>query len=197
MKILKKAPAKAPMRALSYALTALLAGLVLVLGAPAASAHGGAIELQVTGDGGHDVNVLVTWKKDHHPVTDIVAATLTATSSDGRTFGPVQLKSAPEGQNLYHSEQPLPAGDWKVTVTATEPAKAKATTEVSARDIAAPAPQAANVLPGAPAVTATTATDDGSVLGMLVKVAVIALVAALALVALVFLARRNRLDLRR
>ncbi|MEW1848189.1 hypothetical protein AB0392_60390, partial [Nonomuraea angiospora] len=124
-------------KAPAYVLTVLLAGLMLVLGAPAASAHGGPIKLEVTGDGADNVNVLVTYKKDGHPVTEIVEATLKATSADGRSFGPVPLRSAPEGQNLYHSAEPLPSGEWRVTVTATEPAKAKATVKVKAGVVAA------------------------------------------------------------
>ncbi|MFE7236432.1 hypothetical protein ACWCRF_14705 [Streptomyces sp. NPDC002405] len=42
--------------------TVLFTGLVLLLGAPAASAHSGPIKLEVTGDGSHDINVLVTLK---------------------------------------------------------------------------------------------------------------------------------------
>jgi hypothetical protein len=120
----------------------LLAWLVLLLGAPAASAHGGPIVLEVAGDGGHGVNVVVTWKKDRHPVRDAVAGTVTATSTDGRSFGPVRLVSAPEGQSLYNPAEPLPSGEWRVTVTTTEPSEAKKTVDVVARDIAAaPEPQ--------------------------------------------------------
>ncbi|WP_433347577.1 hypothetical protein ACQP25_30620 [Microtetraspora malaysiensis] len=115
----------------------LFTGLFLLLGAPAASAHGGPIVLEVAGDGGHGVNVVATWKKDRHPVTDTVIGTVVATSTDGRSFGPVKLVSAPEGQSLYRTAQPLPTGEWRVTVTTTEPAEAEKTVNVVARDIAA------------------------------------------------------------
>lgn len=190
-------------KAPAYLLTVLLAGLVLVLGAPAASAHGGPIKLEVTGDGADNVNVLVTYKKDGHPVTEIVEATLTATSADGRSFGPVPLRSAPEGQNLYHAAEPLPSGEWKVTVKATEPSKAKATVKVKAGVVAA-AP-VATTAPGpvqatAPAqahahdkaaATATVADEDGA-MGMPLKIGIIVLAALAALAAWIGLARRHR-----
>ncbi|MED7925752.1 hypothetical protein SMD20_15975 [Nonomuraea sp. LP-02] len=148
----------------AYVLTLLLSWAGLVLGAPAAHAHGGPIKLEVTGDGADNVNVLVTYEKDGHPVTEIVAATLTATSSDGRAFGPVPLRSAGEGQNLYRSAEPLPSGEWRVTVRATEPAKAKKTVKVKAGVVAAPV-AATTPAPGptaAPAPGSTTAPAPGT-----------------------------------
>ncbi|WP_061300089.1 hypothetical protein [Herbidospora cretacea] len=124
-------------KALRYALAVVLAGLGLLLGAQQATAAAdGPIKLQVVGDGGRSVNVLVTWKKDGAPVTDIVDATLFAESPDGRTFGPVALMSAPEGQNLYNPAEPLPDGEWKVTVKATKPSKAQASTTLKAGEVA-------------------------------------------------------------
>ncbi|NJP92396.1 hypothetical protein HCN51_23485 [Nonomuraea sp. FMUSA5-5] len=201
-------------KAPAYLLTLLLAGLALVLGAPAAAAHGGPIELEVTGDGADNVNVLVTYKKDGHPVTEIVEATLKATSSDGRSFGPVPLRSAPEGQNLYHSAEPLPSGEWRVTVVATEPSKAKATVKVKAGAItaapAASAPAAATPAPSqaatpaqatpaqaAPAQAApVAAVEDRGTTGTPVKVGVIVLVALAAVAAWIGFARRHRAPLR-
>ncbi|SDJ21345.1 hypothetical protein [Nonomuraea jiangxiensis] len=192
-------------KAPAYVLTVLLAGLMLVLGAPAALAHGGPIKLEVTGDGADNVNVLVTYKKDGHPVTKIVAATLIATSADGRSFGPVPLRSAPEGQNLYHSAEPLPDGEWKVTVTATEPSKAKATVTVKAGTVAvAPvavtAPTPAPATPSArnkAAAPATVMNDEGGAMGIPLKIGIIVLVALLALATWMGLARRrNRVDVR-
>ncbi|TQS19461.1 hypothetical protein [Microbispora sp. KK1-11] len=183
---------------LTYVLTALMAGLVLMLGAPAASAHGGAIKLEVTGDGADNVNVLVTYKKDGHPVTEILDATLTATSTDGRSFGPVPLRSAPEGQNLYHSAEPLPSGEWQVKVTATEPGKAHATVKVKAGDIAASPVAATGPAPDqAKAAATSAAADDEGAMGMPLKIGIIALVALLAIAAWLGLAWRNRASARR
>ncbi|MEW9551953.1 hypothetical protein [Nonomuraea sp. NPDC050783] len=201
-------------RTLAYLLTALLAGLAPVLGAPAAAAHGGPIELEVTGDGADNVNVLVTYKKDGHPVTEVVEATLRATSADGRSFGPVPLRSAPEGQNLYHSAEPLPNGEWRVTVTATEPSKARATVKVRAGVVAAASPTAPAPTPAptpAPGQTTgqttasartraaapATATDDRDPTGTPLRIGVIVLAALLALAAWIALARRHRGGARR
>ncbi|MEV4582761.1 hypothetical protein AB0K16_57065 [Nonomuraea jabiensis] len=195
-------------KAPAYVLTVLLAGLMLVLGAPAASAHGGPIKLEVTGDGADNVNVLVTYEKDGHPVTEIVAATLKATSADGRSFGPVPLRSAPEGQNLYHSAEPLPSGEWRVTVTATEPSKAKATVKVkagvvAASPVAATAPatgQATGQATGPArnkAAAPATVMDDQGAMGTPLKIGIIVLVALVALAAWIALAWRHRMGVRR
>ncbi|NUO43438.1 MAG: hypothetical protein HOV82_15555 [Streptomyces sp.] len=193
----------------AFVLTVLLAGLALVLGAPAASAHGGPIKLEVTGDGADNVNVLVTYEKDGHPVTEIVEATLKATSANGRSFGPVPLRSASEGQNLYHSAEPLPSGEWRVTVTATEPSKAKATVKVKAGVIAAapvtattpatgaatgPSPASARIQAAAPA---TKMDDDQGAMGTPLKIGIIVLVALVALAAWIAFARRHRMGIRR
>ncbi|MEU0565028.1 hypothetical protein ABZ297_06490 [Nonomuraea sp. NPDC005983] len=181
----------------------LLAVLVLLLGAPAASAHGGAIVLEVAGDGDHGVNVVATWKKDRHPVRDTVIGTMAATSADGRSFGPVKLVSAPEGQNLYRAAQPLPTGVWRVTVTTTEPAKTKKTVDVTARDLVAPEPsQATNAPPqlaGAPAQAAATdlGSPAGTPLTTIVVIAVgLAAAAVAGVVAGMHLLRRKQPDIR-
>jgi hypothetical protein len=188
----------------AYILTVLLAGLALVLGAPAAAAHGGPIKLEVTGDGADNVNVLVTYRKDGHPVTEIVEATLKATSADGRSFGPVPLRSAPEGQNLYHSAKPLPSGEWRVTVTATEPSKAKATVKVKAGVVAAspvaataPATGQATAPARNKAAAPATVKDDQGAMGTPLKIGIIVLVAFVALAAWVALAWRHRMGVRR
>ncbi|MET8161642.1 hypothetical protein ABZT47_35235 [Sphaerisporangium sp. NPDC005289] len=176
---------------LRYAMTVLLSGLALLLGASAASAHGGPIKLEVVGDGAHNINVLVTYKEDNHPVTETVTATLLATSTDGRSFGPIPLRSSSEGQNLYHAAEPLPSGEWKVTVTATDPGKAHKTVKVTAQDPTAPAEQAAaspaplnNAAPKAPALdnaaAAAAEPGDDSPLGTLLIIGALTLAAATA-----------------
>ncbi|GAA2866845.1 hypothetical protein [Nonomuraea rubra] len=198
-------------KAAAYVLTVLLAGLALVLGAPVASAHGGPIKLEVAGDGADNVNVLVTYKKDGHPVTEIVHASLTAISADGRSFGPVPLRSASEGQNLYRSAEPLPSGEWRVTVTATEPSKAKATVKVKSGVVAAapaiaagPSPDQATAPAQNPApaqkeaAAVTTAADDEGGMGTPLKIGIIALAALVALAAWIGFSRRhNRMGARR
>jgi hypothetical protein len=192
-------------KAPAYLLTVLLAGLTLVLGAPAASAHGGPIKLEVTGDGADNVNVLVTYKKDGHPVTEILEATLSATSSDGRSLGPVPLRSASEGQNLYHSAEPLPNGEWDVTVTATEPSKAKATVKVKAGVVAvspmavtAPTPDQATAPARNNAAAPATVVDGQGAMGFPLKIVIVVLVTLAALAAwIVLAARRNRVGVRR
>jgi nitrogen fixation protein FixH len=182
--------------ALRYAVTVLLAGLTLLFAAPATAAHRGPIKLEVTGDGAHNVNVLVTWKRDGHPVTDVVVAKLVATSTDGRTFGPVPLRSSSEGQNLYTSPEPLPSGAWDVTVTATEPAKARVTTKVEAKDIVAAAPATAAAPRPRAAVAAPVAGSEDAA-ATPITIGIIALAVMVALDIWIVLARRSRLYARR
>ncbi|MFI6597716.1 hypothetical protein ACIBHX_15775 [Nonomuraea sp. NPDC050536] len=164
--------------ALKKAVAAVLfAWLVLLLGAPAAYAHGGPIVLEVAGDGSHGVNIVVTWKKDRHPVRDAVVGTVTATSTNGGSFGPVRLVSAPEGQNLYNAAEPLPSGEWRVTVTTTEPTEAKKIVNVVARDITA-APEPAQAAP--PSLKAAAATDTGSPAGTPLTTIVVVVVVGVA-----------------
>jgi hypothetical protein len=47
--------------------------------------------------------------------------TYTAVSASGKTIGPFPLTASAEGQSFYISKNPLPLGDWTVTVTATHP----------------------------------------------------------------------------
>ncbi|WP_327047906.1 hypothetical protein OG320_08525 [Microbispora sp. NBC_01189] len=179
-------------KTLRHAVTLLLAGLVLVLGASAASADNGPIKLEVTGDGGHNVNVVATWKNGK-PVEEIVEATLTAKSADGRSFGPVRLMSASEGQNVYQPAEPLPNGEWNVTVTATKPSKAQAKTKVTAQDLAA-SPMAAAEAATRDRVAAADSDDSTD---SLLKIGVIVLVAVLALGAFAVIMRRRGLYARR
>ncbi|MEV7805659.1 hypothetical protein AB0O28_22195 [Microbispora sp. NPDC088329] len=177
-------------KALTYVLTVLLAGLVLTLGASAASAQGKPIKLEVTGDGADNVNVLVSYKDGNDPVMEIVAATLVATSADGRSFGPVPLRSASEGLNVYRAAEPLPAGEWKVTVTATEPAKATKTVQVKSGAVAVPQAAAAPAL-NTRAAGAEQDADDSA--GMALKIGIIVLAVAAAAAVLIVLARRRNL----
>ncbi|WP_436759234.1 hypothetical protein [Streptosporangium sp. V21-05] len=190
-----------------YAAAVLLAGLGLLLGAPAASAApatitatitatttaapGSPIALEVAGDGARNVNVLFTWKKDGRPVTDIVAATLLAKAADGRTFGPIPLKSAPEGQNLYNAAEPLPAGEWKVTVTATKPAEARSkSTTVKAQDIKLPAATA----PASTTALAERAAQESSSDDLPLQIGIIAAAALAAVGVMVVLVRRRNVS---
>ncbi|WP_066375792.1 hypothetical protein [Herbidospora mongoliensis] len=178
-------------KALRYALAVVLAGLGLLLGAQQATAAAdGPIKLEVAGDGARSVNVLVTWKKDGTPVTDVLAATLFAESPDGRTFGPVALMSAPEGQNLYNPAEPLPDGKWKVTVKATKPSKAQASTTLTSGEVA-------NVPTTAPLTTAkmaerAVATEESASEGLpLAQIGIVG-IAVVAAVVLFFVLVRSR-----
>ncbi|MFI7233189.1 hypothetical protein ACIBO5_59290 [Nonomuraea angiospora] len=118
------------------------------------------------------------------------------------------LRSAPEGQNLYHSAEPLPSGEWRVTVTATEPSKAKATVKVKAGVVAA-SPVAATALATGQATGQATAPernqaaapatvmDDQGAMGTPLKIGVIVLVTLVALAAWIALAWRHRMGVRR
>jgi hypothetical protein len=123
------------------AATVLASILVVLAIAIPAYAHGGPIKLDVHGDGGQGVNATVTYENDGHPVTGQVDMSFIAVAGDdGRTVGPVRMVASAEGQSFYVSEQPLPAGKWSVTVTATRPSHSEKTISVTSAALKAPAP---------------------------------------------------------
>lgn len=128
-------------RALVVAATLLTA---VLLGAAPAWAHGGPIELDVRGDGGQGVTASVRYVRDHHAVPGEVRMTYTAVSTGGEVVGPVTMRASAEGQAFYQARDPLPLGDWTVTVTATHPSAATKTVSVTSAELppadAAPAP---------------------------------------------------------
>ncbi|MCE7002520.1 hypothetical protein LWC34_06700 [Kibdelosporangium philippinense] len=122
----------------------LLVALVVtaLLTAGPAHAHGGPIKLEVQGDGGQGVNATVTYQNDGHMVTDQVVLSYTAVTPDGRTAGPVRMIASSEGQAFYRSEEPLPIGNWTVTVTATRPSQAQKTVAITSTLLPTPKPVA-------------------------------------------------------
>jgi len=114
--------------------------------------HGGALKLQLGGDGAEGVTVRATYD-DGHPLDSVVRMVLTATRAGGRSVGPIQLTPANEGLGFYSSGPVLSPGRWQVVVTAPKPTPGRAASVVDAR-----APQTA---PPAPAVAARPADDAG------------------------------------
>jgi hypothetical protein len=101
----------------------MLSGLttaVLVLAAAPASAHGAAA-VTIHADGAGAVWVTAEWS-DGHPITDAVAAVLTATSDTGQRIGPVPLRRSAARLDAVVPPDPLGAGDWQVVVDMAAPA---------------------------------------------------------------------------
>ena len=91
------------MRLLRPVLAALAAALVTLVPGPPALAHGGAITLDVAGDGAGGVTVRAVYEDDQHPVEEGLRLVLTATGEGGRAAGPIQLNPAAEGRGFYTS----------------------------------------------------------------------------------------------
>lgn len=155
-------------RALVVAATLLAA---VLLGATPAWAHGGPLALDIRGDGGQGVTATVTYARDHHYVTEEVRLTYTAVSTEGETIGPVRMTASPEGQSFYLSKEPLPVGDWTVTVTATHPSTATKTILVTSAEL----PQAAD----ASTVPAPAGMSTATLVAIPIAVAVVAMAVAL------------------
>jgi MYXO-CTERM domain-containing protein len=155
------------------ALTVLF-GLVtmVLLGTTPAWAHGGPIAIDVRGDGGQGVTATVTYVRDGHYVTGQVDLSYTAVSAGGRTVGPFPLTASAEGQSFYVSRNPLPLGDWTVTVTATHPSAATKTVSVTSAEL----PPVATTRTAAPSGLSTT-----TLVAIPVAVAVVGLALALVL----------------
>jgi hypothetical protein len=125
--------------ALSTLTIAVVAGVLALAPALPAAAHGGEIELQVVHDGAGGITVLPTFEADGHPVQDIIDPVLTATSSSGKSVGPVSLVSASEGVGNWETAEPvLDDGSWTVTVAITEPSEATETIDVEVVPLAEP-----------------------------------------------------------
>ncbi|MBP2325018.1 putative phage tail protein [Kibdelosporangium banguiense] len=154
---------------------AVLVIMATVLMAGPAFAHGGPIKLEVQGDGGQGVNATVIYQNDGHMVTDEVVLSYTAISADGRTAGPVRMIASSEGQAFYTSQQPLPTGNWTVTVTATRPSAAQKTVAITS-----------TVLPAKPAAAMATETPTSTII-----ILVIALVSVVGACAALLLRRRT------
>ena len=122
---------------------ALAFGALLV--AVPAWAHGGPVDVEVHGDGGQGLTVRATYRNDKHPVSDhALDLSFTAVSPDGRTAGPVRLVASNEGQGLYESGTPLPAGHWTVTVTVAQPYQVYPSVPVDSRVLTTPPARAAS-----------------------------------------------------
>ncbi|MFU8875671.1 hypothetical protein [Micromonospora sp. SL4-19] len=146
-------------------LLACAAALALILLPPVgAFAHGGGIRLEAAGDGAGGIDVVVTWKKDKHPVAESVAMTAVAVGPAGQKVGPTRIMSAAEGVGFYHADLQLAPGHWKVTVSATEPTTAKATFEVTVKQPTTTAGDSpAPVVSGEPAGRQNSTQPDGVV----------------------------------
>lgn len=173
-----------PGRAARLSAVVLATASAALLGtATPARAHGGPISLEVSGNGADRVLTTVTWKKDGHPVSDPVDLTFVAApASGGPGIGPIRMMSSAEGQSFYVAQRALPKGAWKVTMTATAPAKASVTKTVT---MYGPVPRSmARRHPGVKAGT------DGGGAAFAVPVAV--LIAGLVATAAVLMTRRRR-----
>lgn len=151
----------------------LLTGILAVfLSAGTAWAHGGPIQLDVRGDGGQGVTATATYVRDGHAVSEQVKLTYTAVATDGKTVGPVEMVASAEGQSFYVSKEPLPVGDWTVTVAATHPSAATKTVSVTSADLPDPA---------ASATPAPSGISTAVLVAIPVAVAVLGFVVVLAL----------------
>jgi hypothetical protein len=116
-----------------------LAFLLVLLPAAPASAHGGPLKLDVSGDGADGVVVRATFE-DGHPAEPTIRLVLVATGEGGRSVGPVQLTQSGEGRGFYSSGSMLAPGRWRIAVSAPEPFATRAEVTYEARTPQAPLP---------------------------------------------------------
>jgi hypothetical protein len=90
--------------------------LAAVLGFPGTAVAHATVALTVNTDGRGSVSVDVAWS-DGHPVTEPMAATMTAvpTTAGAAGVGPVALTRLPGRPTVVYSGT-LPTGQWRVTV---------------------------------------------------------------------------------
>ena len=174
------------LRAGVVAAAAALTGILVL--PPPAEGHAGMV-LTLRDDGRGSLSVDVAWD-DGHPVTEPIAATLTATSAAGN-IGPVALRRL-AGLPTVVYEGALPAGSWQVTVDAALPGIGHCAARVTVG--ASPGPPGATrcgkaAADAAAATTTTTAGKGGSPI-VLVGLIVICL-ATLGAVGLLLVSRRK------
>ena len=165
--------------AVAAALTA-----ILVL-PPPAEGHAGMV-LTLRDDGRGSVSVDVAWD-DGHPVTEPIAATLTATSAAGN-IGPVGLRRLPGLPTVVY-EGALPAGAWQVVVDAALPGIGHCAATVTVG--ATPGPPASTRCGDAAAAPAAAPPADGGVSTTVLVGLVAACVVALGAVGALLLSRRR------
>lgn len=134
-----------------------LSGLLTAGAAGSAAAHGDTIHFDISSPAGGHPQTVATWENDGDPVTEALAATLSAVSADGHQLGPWRLVAVPGTPSTFTTREQLPVGHWKLTVESGFPALGRGEADVtvagtvtvaSAPTAGAPAPGA----PGAPAV---------------------------------------------
>lgn len=137
------APARRRARALlTAALGLVLGGVLALVGAAPAGAHGGDVVISLGTDGQGGVSANLTWKVDGHPVEEAADVSVTGESAAGETVGPLTLRSASEGVGWYTSDPGVLAdGNWTLTATITHPAEATATAQVDVVPLPEPAPR--------------------------------------------------------
>ncbi|MEU1281331.1 hypothetical protein [Streptomyces sp. NPDC005805] len=120
-------------RTLPTAAVAALAGAVLSLPAAGgtALAHGGTLDVEITGHDFGRVRTTVVWENDKDPVEGRVAATVNAVADDGRTAGPFRLVRDPGSATGWTADGTLPPGRWTVTVEAGHPALGRDEEEIT------------------------------------------------------------------
>lgn len=151
--------------AMALAVIAAVAGGVLH--APAAAAHGGEYELEVSQDGAGGLQVFGRYVEDGHLVDAVMDVTAQAEAADGRTAGPVALVSSSEGQGRWVTEEPfLDEGEWTVTVSTTTPQEASVTADFTVVALEPPPPvepsASATEAPSEPAGEGDAAQDSAS-----------------------------------
>ncbi|MFG2332492.1 hypothetical protein ACGFMM_23045 [Streptomyces sp. NPDC048604] len=195
---------------LCSAVVTALAGAVLSLNAfsGTAHAHGGALDVEITGHDFGRVRTTVVWDDDNDPVDGRLAATVNAVSADGRTVGPWKLVRAGANAIGWTTAEALPPGRWKITVEAGYPALGRDQEELTVSPGTPASPSVFTPTPGTPTATMpkaalpTTApestapdarpeADTGTKLWPWATAAVAALVAATGTAA-VLRARRRR-----
>ncbi|MFJ8696995.1 hypothetical protein [Streptomyces roseolilacinus] len=151
-----------PVRSLRAAAAAALAGPALWLAAPGgAHAHGGGLEVDVTGQSFGHLAATVTWADDGDPVDERVAATVNAVSADGRTaLGPWLLVRAAGTATGYTTAEALPPGRWEVTVEVGHPGLGRARERVTV-----PPGTPASRPPSGPGPSTGPATAPGTATG--------------------------------
>ncbi|WP_371496140.1 hypothetical protein OG871_10255 [Kitasatospora sp. NBC_00374] len=145
------------MRIRTLAAAAVLAGAALVGGAGQAGAHGDTIVFKVTALGDGHTRAAALWANDNDPVTEKVAATLSAVADDGRSVGPWKLEPVADAPGTFTTALALPPGHWAVTVESGFPALGRGQADLTVTAVPGTSPSQGTVVePVAPSAAPST-----------------------------------------
>jgi hypothetical protein len=118
------------------------------------------VQLTLHSDGRGSIWADVAWE-DGHPVSETVAAAISARSQSGQSVGPLPMAPVSRAGTVVY-EGTLPSGQWAVRVEAAAPGTGVCSGDFAVSNTGAPSTVTCGRTTKAPAPVAAPRTEDGS-----------------------------------